>query len=467
MAYGFDPSIAAGVLPPVQQNPFAALEMAQRLQDQRAQEQERQMHVAQMQQAQADQAALRQVLQSSVDADGNIDINSAVAKLTASGRGDIAEKLRADHAKMVDGEITSRKNLADALDKELTNLQRSASSVRDQGSLNAFIVDVARSKGPGYANAIPKDYTPQNQQQLMTWFDDAKDQVARQKTSIEAAAEARAENDPELTKKAIGSLAFLPPDRFAAGMSDLKQAILSKHPDQKYLFDAVQSPQDAANLALTPEQRAQQASTAASQVTTAARDAWTKTYQQRELDLRQKEMDLRQGDEKTSKNYQAVKNSLDKLRGGYTDNAARMERLEATLAAATPQSDALVAPELLTVMAGGQGSGLRMNEAEISRIVGGRNKWQDLQSRINAWQTDPSKPFLITTEQRQQIKSLIAEVQKRVRARLTTVQDADEALLKAGSVEEQRRILIDTQKALETPFGGASAGAGKDPLGIR
>ena len=41
----------------------------------------------------------------------------------------------------------------------------------------------------------------------------------------------------------------------------------------------------------------------------------------------------------------------------------RLTTLETTLSKGTPAADALVAPELLSAMAGGQGGGLRMNEA--------------------------------------------------------------------------------------------------------
>jgi hypothetical protein len=61
----------------------------------------------------------------------------------------------------------------------------------------------------------------------------------------------------------------------------------------------------------------------------------------------------------------------------------RFGRLRDTLNQKSPQADALVAPELLTVIAGGQGSGLRMNEAEIARSVGGRSHLEDLKAALN------------------------------------------------------------------------------------
>src|SRR5205085_10860217 len=92
------------------------------------------------------------------------------------------------------------------------------------------------------------------------------------------------------------------------------------------------------------------------------------------------------------------------------DSLGRMGRLNETLAQGSPQADALVAPELLTIMAGGQGSGLRMNEAEISRIVGGRSNWQNLEAWAQKWNTDPSKANSLTSDQRKQVQSLVSAV---------------------------------------------------------
>src|SRR5206468_8059601 len=89
------------------------------------------------------------------------------------------------------------------------------------------------------------------------------------------------------------------------------------------------------------------------------------------------------------------------------ERAERIGRLADTLNQGTTQAYALLAPELLTVMAGGQGSGLRMNEAEISRIIGGKSKWEQLRGRLQEWSTDPTKASNITPEQVRQIRGLV------------------------------------------------------------
>lgn len=154
------------------------------------------------------------------------------------------------------------------------------------------------------------------------------------------------------------------------------------------------------------------------------------------------------GDVRLDRSYNLTTNQLSATRKPIDERADRIGRLVDSLNQNSPQADALIAPELLTAMAGGQGSGLRMNEAEISRIVGGRNNWQSLLSAAQKWQSDPSKPFLITPAQRQQVRDLITVIQQKVAAKQTVLDDAQGKLISAGTVEEHRKILADTRKQL-------------------
>jgi hypothetical protein len=143
----------------------------------------------------------------------------------------------------------------------------------------------------------------------------------------------------------------------------------------------------------------------------------------------------------------------------------RMGRLKDTLAQGTPQADALAAPELLTIMAGGQGSGLRMNEAEIARIVGGRSHWENLKAAAQKWSTNPETANSITADQRQQVRALVATVDAKLTQKQNILNDAGQNLLDAKSPEEQHRVIIEARRALtQIDAGGnqpAQGGAGK------
>lgn len=166
---------------------------------------------------------------------------------------------------------------------------------------------------------------------------------------------------------------------------------------------------------------------------------------------------------KGQQSYQFHAGELDRLAKPIEESVARFSRLQDTLNQNTPQADALVAPELLSVMAGGQGSGLRMNEAEIARIVGGRSKWESLKADINKWQLDNKKANSITPEQRQEIRALTAEVGKRLSAKQDLITGARQGLAGTNDPMEHRTImsglhekLLDTDKVQQVGNNSAA-----------
>ena len=154
------------------------------------------------------------------------------------------------------------------------------------------------------------------------------------------------------------------------------------------------------------------------------------------------------------KSYTQSTSALEQIRKPILDRAQRFSNLVATVGQGTPQADALVAPELLTVMAGGQGSGLRMNEAEIARIVGGRSAWQNLQAAMQHWAVDPSAANSITPDQRQQIAALIKTVGERTAAQSQLLDKAGSDLIDATTVEDHRRIVAGLHSDLDALLNG-------------
>lgn len=153
------------------------------------------------------------------------------------------------------------------------------------------------------------------------------------------------------------------------------------------------------------------------------------------------------------KSYQFHTSQVSALAKPIQDRMDRMDRLKQSLDAHTPQADALVAPELLTAMAGGQGSGLRMNEAEISRIVGGRTAFEGLKSTLQKFVNSPNEPFLITDAQRSQIYSLLDSVHQRAQQNQDAIIDAQQRLSTAETPQEHKKIFSD----LRATLGGRTA----------
>lgn len=163
------------------------------------------------------------------------------------------------------------------------------------------------------------------------------------------------------------------------------------------------------------------------------------------------------GTGRLDKSYDTQTKRLDAIEKPLAEQAERIGRLRATINQMSPAADALIAPELLTAMAGGQGSGLRMNEAEIARIVGGRTQWESLRSRLEAWSGDPTRPFSVTPEQRKQMRALVLAIAKRGQTRLGLIDDARSKMVDATDVVEHRRIVDATKKALAADAYGEEA----------
>lgn len=160
-----------------------------------------------------------------------------------------------------------------------------------------------------------------------------------------------------------------------------------------------------------------------------------------------------------SKNLEAFGKPID-------DAIGRMGRLQETLDQHNPQADSLVAPELLTIMAGGAGSGLRMTESEISRVVGGRSAWQDLRAKIQHWSTNPEDARTITPEQDKQIRALVSAVHDRLSKKQTILNQARQELLETDDVKQHRAIVSKARQdieAIDAPKeeGGGSGGVHK------
>jgi len=161
--------------------------------------------------------------------------------------------------------------------------------------------------------------------------------------------------------------------------------------------------------------------------------------------------------ERSDKSYQYNATALEKVATPVEQTMARMGRLMEALNQHTPAADALVGPELLTIMAGGQGSGLRMTEAEISRIVGGRSHWQDLQAAVQKWSLDPSTANSITADQRKQMRDLASAVQRKLVAKQVVLDKAHEELLDSEDPKDHRRAVTDARRELDKIDAGAEA----------
>jgi CHASE3 domain sensor protein len=106
-----------------------------------------------------------------------------------------------------------------------------------------------------------------------------------------------------------------------------------------------------------------------------------------------------------------------------------------------------------------------MNEAEISRIVGGRSNWQSLQASVNKWQTDPSKANSITPSQRQQIRSLVQSVSQKLNVKQEALSQAAGELIDSDDPKQHRAIVQRARTILNSIDEGTQGGGNQSAPG--
>lgn len=121
-------------------------------------------------------------------------------------------------------------------------------------------------------------------------------------------------------------------------------------------------------------------------------------------------------------------------------------------------SDSLVAPKTLTALVSGQGTGVRITQAEISQVLHGRSTLQDLDG---IWQKIVNGKS-VTADQRSQINTVLGLVQSKVNQRVSILEQAQDRIDAAGTMDEQRAAIRDAQKQLDALNKGGEQQGGKD-----
>lgn len=165
--------------------------------------------------------------------------------------------------------------------------------------------------------------------------------------------------------------------------------------------------------------------------------------------------------------YQYHSGELSKLETKADEFAGRAYRLQDNLALGTPQSDAIVIPELVTVIAGGQGTGIRITNAEIQNTAGGRSNWEGIKAWFQRWNTNPKTAGQLTTDQHTQMQQLLQLATNKLDARQKVLNESRAALVDATDEKGHRKVLqdlrqkltaIESGKTSDSPAGGTTPG---------
>ena len=146
------------------------------------------------------------------------------------------------------------------------------------------------------------------------------------------------------------------------------------------------------------------------------------------------------------RSYNARVKDLNALITPARDKSAKIADIQDLLS--NPTGESMVAPKLLSLFVGGQGSGLKMTNSEINRVTGGAGNIQTLESKLKQWSLDPASAGTLTAEQKRQVRQLAEIAAARTRRELDLLQQADADLVVATSPTEHKRIVQQSRQAM-------------------
>lgn len=162
---------------------------------------------------------------------------------------------------------------------------------------------------------------------------------------------------------------------------------------------------------------------------------------------------------RTERSFNSRSSELDKVGQPVLDAVARLGRLKDTIENGSPLADSLTAPELMVVMAGGAGSGVRITQGEINNVMGGQSRWEAMRAALNQWNTDPAKANKILEPMRGQIRQLLGTVSQKLANKEAIVEDARQKLIDTDDPKAHRQIVADAKKALAAVDTGGAVNA--------
>ncbi len=195
-------------------------------------------------------------------------------------------------------------------------------------------------------------------------------------------------------------------------------------------------------------------------------DATTRQPIKGQLGVYEKPADTEgQNQRRTDSSYDRRNADLDKQAQPVSDSIQRVGRLMDTIDNGSPLADSVTAPELMVVMAGGQGSGVRITSAEINSIVGSQSKLEQLKAALKQYSTNPNEANKILEPMRGQIRAIVGKVHEKLQAKEQIIEDARQRLIDADDVKEQRQIVADMKKQLAAVDSGGGGFNVTDPRG--
>lgn len=139
------------------------------------------------------------------------------------------------------------------------------------------------------------------------------------------------------------------------------------------------------------------------------------------------------------------------------DQIQRLNKLDTSLNAKTDIADSTLAEQLVTLTAGGAGSGVRISQPMIQQVLDkSRTKWEDFDVALRKWNAasadDKNKPSLFFTDtQRQAMRDLAREYRKKANEVHRQITDARHKIDDASDVSSINKARTDLEEMVSGP----------------
>jgi hypothetical protein len=160
--------------------------------------------------------------------------------------------------------------------------------------------------------------------------------------------------------------------------------------------------------------------------------------------------DRRAKDANTEKEYTAAKKEMS---GSFGAAQTQLESVDEAqkLIGSGAVGQALGTVKTMVAIAGGKGSGVRITQAELNSIA----KARGVQGNFEGWVNGLEGKGNYSPQQIQQVKSILGDVQQKIRQKQQLLSDSLDKLDSAGSTDEVRAIQRDYRHASMGDTGGA------------
>lgn len=151
------------------------------------------------------------------------------------------------------------------------------------------------------------------------------------------------------------------------------------------------------------------------------------------------------------------------------DKIERINKMETSLNQNTNIADSTIAEQLVTLTAGGTGSGVRISQPMIEQVLGkSRTKWEDFSQALKRWETAPPKDkanvsLFFTPDQRTALHNLGRAYRQEANRTHKVILDARHRIDTATSVDEINKIRTELEEGVFAEAPEDTSGGGGLP----